>query len=50
MMKGAFMRGKDNMIIKEIPKSTVLKGSAVLSLEYTSVFMVPTYNIITTDR
>lgn len=37
MMKGAFMRGLDNMIIKEIPKPKASKGNVVVSLEYIGV-------------
>ena len=37
MMKGAFMHGLDNMIIKEIPKPTAGKGNVVVSLEYVGI-------------
>ena len=37
MMKGAFMRGLDNMIIKEIPKPTAPRGTVVVSLEYVGI-------------
>lgn len=37
MMKGAFMRGLDNMIIKEIPKPTAHRGTVVVSLEYVGI-------------
>ncbi len=36
-MKGAFMRGLDNMIIKEIPKPTAHRGNVVVSLEYVGI-------------
>ena len=36
-MKGAFMHGLDNMIIKEIPKPTAGKGNVVVSLEYVGI-------------
>lgn len=36
-MKGAFMCGLDNMIIKEIDKPTVSEGEAVVSLEYIGI-------------
>ena len=37
MQRGAFMRGLDNMIIKEIPKPTAGKGKVVVSLEYVGI-------------
>ncbi len=37
MQKGAFMRGLDNMIIKEIPKPTAGPGQVVVSLEYVGI-------------
>ncbi len=37
MQKGAFMRGLDNMIIKEIPKPTAGPGKVVVSLEYVGI-------------
>lgn len=36
-MKGAFMRGLDNMIIKEIEKPVAHKGTVVVSLEYIGI-------------
>ncbi len=36
-MKGAFMRGLDNMIIKEMQKPTAGKGKVVVSLEYVGI-------------
>ncbi len=36
-MKGAFMRGLDNMIIKEIPKPEAHRGTVVVALEYVGV-------------
>ncbi len=36
-MKGAFMRGLDNMIIKDMPKPTAGKGKVVVSLEYVGI-------------
>ena len=37
MMKGAFMHGLDNMIIKEIPKPTAGPGKVVVSVEYVGI-------------
>lgn len=37
MQKGAFMRGLDNMIIKEIPKPTAGEGNVVVALEYIGI-------------
>ncbi len=37
MQRGAFMRGLDNMIIKEIPKPTAGRGKVVVSLEYVGI-------------
>lgn len=37
MQKGAFMRGLDNMIIKEIPKPTAGPGNVVVSIEYVGI-------------
>ncbi len=37
MQKGAFMRGLDNMIIKEIPKPTAGPGKVVVSIEYVGI-------------
>lgn len=37
MQKGAFMRGLDNMIIKEIPKPKAGPGKVVVSLEYVGI-------------
>ena len=37
MQKGAFMRGLDHMIIKEIPKPSASKGKVVVSLEYVGI-------------
>lgn len=36
-MRGAFMRGLDNMIIKDIPKPVAHKGTVVVSLEYVGI-------------
>lgn len=36
-MRGAFMRGLDNMIIKDIPKPAAHKGTVVVSLEYVGI-------------
>lgn len=37
MQRGAFMRGLDHMIIKEIPKPTAGPGNVVVSLEYVGI-------------
>ncbi len=37
MQRGAFMRGLDKMIIKEIPKPTAGPGNVVVSLEYVGI-------------
>ena len=37
MQKGAFMRGLDHMIIKEIPTPTAHAGKVVVSLEYVGI-------------
>lgn len=37
MQRGAFMRGLDRMIIKEIPKPKAGKGNVVVSLEYIGI-------------
>lgn len=37
MQRGAFMRGLDHMIIKEIPKPTAGPGKVVVSLEYIGI-------------
>ncbi len=37
MQKGAFMRGLDNMIIKEIPKPTAGPGKVLVSIEYVGI-------------
>ena len=37
MQRGAFMRGLDKMIIKEIPKPTAGPGKVVVSLEYVGI-------------
>lgn len=36
-MKGAFMHGLDNMIIKEIPKPTAHNGTVIVALEYIGI-------------
>lgn len=37
MQKGAFMRGLDNMIIKDIPKPVAGPGKVIVSLEYVGI-------------
>ena len=37
MQKGAFMRGLDHMIIKEIPTPSAGAGKVVVSLEYVGI-------------
>ena len=37
MQKGAFMRGRDNMIMKEIPVPEVGKSQVLVSIEYVGI-------------
>ena len=37
LQRGAFMRGTDKMIIKDIPKPTAGPGNVVVSIEYVGI-------------